>query len=182
MLDSREVRRTLLCRHQRGQGVVEFALTLPIFLLLLMGLINASWLVFQQQSVINSARAAAREAAILSPLFEAGTATGCTSTFGEPSATQASPAQPVETAAQQGSILVPINSSRLCATAVTSATMTNSATQANTATVTVTASPTLASPYTVTATVSYIAHPLTPLWPSSSVTLTSTSTETAQGG
>jgi Flp pilus assembly protein TadG len=167
---------------QIGQGIVEFALTLPIFLFLLMGLINGTWLVFQQQSVINAARSAAREAAILHPVFKPGTATGCTSTFGEPSASQATPAVPVETAAQQGSVIVPINNSQLCATAVTSTTMTNSATQANKATVTVSASPTLASPYTVTATVTYVAHPLTPIWPSSSVTITSTSTETVQGG
>jgi hypothetical protein len=132
--------------------------------------------------VINASRAAAREAAILHPLFKPGTATGCSSTYGEPSTSQALPAQPVEGAAQQGSVIVPINSSQLCATAVTSATMTNSVTQANKATVTVTASPTLASPYTVTATITYVAHPLTPIWPSSSVNMTSTSAQTVQGG
>ncbi|HZT97316.1 MAG TPA: TadE family protein [Chloroflexota bacterium] len=165
----------------KGQGVVEFALVFPIFIMLLFGLFNGAWLFFQQESINNAARSAAREAAILNPLFEAGGAGGCSSTYGEPSVAQASPAMPIERAAQQGSALVPINTSILCAAGGTSATMTSSTSQAGTATVTVTASPILDSANTVSATVTFTAHPLAPFWPQAALTLSATSTEARQG-
>ncbi len=162
--------------------MIEFALVFPIFLMLVFGLFNGTWMYFQQESVVNGARSAAREAAILNPLFEAGTASGCSSKYGEPSSAQASPATPIETAAQQGSALVTINSSTLCATSGTATSMTSSATQSGTATLTVTASPTLDSANTVTVTVTYVAHPLAPFWWQTAVTLSASSTETVQGG
>ena len=160
--------------------MVELALVLPIFLSLVFGLIDFSWLIFQQQSVNSAARDAAREAAILNPLFENGTSTTCSSTFGEPSATQAQPAVPIESAAANGSALVPINTSAICAANAGSTSMTSSATQSGKATVTVTASPSLSAPSTVTVTITYVAHPLAPFFPAASVTLTATSTENIQ--
>lgn len=165
----------------RGQGMVEFALVAPIFFMLVFGLFNFSWMIFQQQSVINAARSGARDAALLSPLFENGTSASCSSGYGEPAASEASPASVIEAAAQSGSGLVKINTSALCATSSSSTSMTSSATQSGTATVTVTASPSLNSAQTVTVTVSYVAHPLGPFFPATSVTLSSSSTETVQG-
>jgi len=161
--------------------VVEFALILSPLLVIVFGLINFGWLIFQQQSVTSAARAAARDAAILSPLFENGTSLACSSTYGEPSSTQASPAATIEQAAAANSSLVPVNTSAVCAASGTATTMTSSSTQSGTATITVTASPSLASVQTVTVTVSYVAHPLGPLFPAASLTLSSSSTETVQG-
>lgn len=171
-----------LARISPGQGMVELAVTLPVFILALMSLISGSWLIAQQQSVTNAARSAAREAAIINPLFEDGASTGCASTYGEATAAQLAPAQTIEMAAGQGSAMVPINSSPLCATNGTAASMTSSATQSGTATVTITASPTLASPSTVTATVTYIANPLGSFWPSAAITLSASATDTVQSG
>lgn len=160
--------------------MVELALVLPVFITLIFGIMNFSWLIFQQQSVTSAARDAAREAALLNPLFENGTATGCTSKYGEPSATQASPATPIEVAAASGSALVPINTSAICATSATDTSMTSSSTQSGTGTVTVTASPSLAAPSTVTVTITYVAHPLSPIFPTASITLTASSTENVE--
>ena len=52
--------RTNRTRRQRGQNLVEFALIIPAFLSLTFGIISLTWLVFQQQSVNNAAREAAR--------------------------------------------------------------------------------------------------------------------------
>ena len=163
----------------RGQNMVEFALVVPAFLLFTFGIISFAWLIFQQQSVDNSAREAVRDAAIMSPLFEDGNSS-CTSTYGEPSTAQAAPAQTIEAAAAAGSALVPINSSQLCATGASATSMTSSTTSTSSATITVTGSPTLATATTVTVTVSYTTHPLSPFISSAAVTLSSSATETIQ--
>jgi hypothetical protein len=168
------------CRRQsRGQSLVEFALVIPAFLLIAFGIITFAWLVFQQQSVDNASREAARDAAIISPLFENGNST-CSSGYGEPSSVQAAPANTIEQAAAGGSALVPMNSSQLCASSATATTMTSTTTQSGNATITVTGSPTLATATKVTVTVTYTAHPLSPFISSSSFVLTSSSTETVQ--
>ena len=159
--------------------MVEFALIVPAFLLFTFGIITFTWLVFQQESVNNAAREAVRDAAIISPLFENGSST-CSSGYGEPSATQASPGNPIETAAANGSSLVPINNSILCATSATSTSMTSSSTQSGSATITVTGSPNLATATSVTVTVTYAAHPLSPFIDSGTVTLSSSATESIQ--
>lgn len=165
------------CRPAPGQAIVELALAFPLFVLVLFGIISGSWLFFQQQSVVNAARSAARDAAILNPLFVNGASGGC-----EPTAAQASPAQTIEAAAQSGSALVSINSSQICGSSGGGTTMSSSTSNPSRATVTVTASPTLDSPNTVTVTVTYVAHPLSPIWPTAAVTLTGTSTVNAQSG
>ena len=51
--------------RQRGQVIVEFALILPLFLLMIFGLIYSGMLFHDYSTVSNMARSAAREAAIL---------------------------------------------------------------------------------------------------------------------
>jgi TadE-like protein len=51
-------------KDKGGQGLVEFALVLPIFLLLLFGLIDAGRLVYQNSVVSQAAREAARLASV----------------------------------------------------------------------------------------------------------------------
>jgi len=51
-------------RRSRGQGLVEFALVLPIFLLMLFGLIDAGRLVYQNSVLSQAAREGARLASV----------------------------------------------------------------------------------------------------------------------
>lgn len=51
-------------RRARGQGLVEFALVLPIFLILLMGVFDLGRAVFAYNSVTNAAREGARLAIV----------------------------------------------------------------------------------------------------------------------
>ena len=51
-------------RRQRGQVIVEFALILPLFLLMIFGLIYSGMLFHDYSTISNMARSAAREAAI----------------------------------------------------------------------------------------------------------------------
>ncbi|MGN0521248.1 MAG: TadE/TadG family type IV pilus assembly protein [Eubacterium sp.] len=51
-------------KNEDGQAVIEFALVLPIFLLLLMGILDFGWLFYNYISVENSARNAARIACV----------------------------------------------------------------------------------------------------------------------
>lgn len=66
------------CRR-KGQSTVEFALVLPLLLILLMGIIDYGYLFYEFQSVQNASRVAARSAAVLgwsdSDATEAGKAT-----------------------------------------------------------------------------------------------------------
>ena len=52
-------------KKQKGQSLVEFALVIPFFLLLIFGLIYSGMLFHDYTSLSNTARSAAREAAIL---------------------------------------------------------------------------------------------------------------------
>jgi len=56
--------RKLHVRKGRGQSLVEFALILPIFLLLIMGIIDAGRLVYTFNTVSNAARQGARIAIV----------------------------------------------------------------------------------------------------------------------
>ncbi len=49
---------------ESGQAIVEFALVLPVFLLLVMGILDFGWLFYNYISVENSARNAARTACV----------------------------------------------------------------------------------------------------------------------
>ena len=51
-------------RRSRGQGLAEFALALPIFVLLLLGLFDVGRLVFAYTTITNSAREGARLASV----------------------------------------------------------------------------------------------------------------------
>jgi len=52
------------CERQSGQSLVEFAIVVPLFLLLMLGLIDFSRLLFTYVSISNGAREMARVAAI----------------------------------------------------------------------------------------------------------------------
>lgn len=51
-------------KKENGQAMVEFALVLPIFLLILCGIIDFGWLFFNQLSLNNACREAARVAVV----------------------------------------------------------------------------------------------------------------------
>jgi Flp pilus assembly protein TadG len=53
-------RRTIRRKKSAGQGLVEFALVLPILLLLLMGVVDFGWIVFNYAQLQNSLREALR--------------------------------------------------------------------------------------------------------------------------
>ena len=51
-------------KHEEGQAMVEFALILPIFLLILCGIIDFGWLFYNQLSLNNACREGARYAVV----------------------------------------------------------------------------------------------------------------------
>lgn len=53
-----------LRRHQRGVALVEFALTAPVFLLLLMGIFDYCWQMYAQQVLQGAVAKAGRDATI----------------------------------------------------------------------------------------------------------------------
>jgi Flp pilus assembly protein TadG len=63
--------RAPLARPARGQSLVEFALALPILLLLLLGMVDFSRLLFTYISLANGAREMARVAAVTSVTSDA---------------------------------------------------------------------------------------------------------------
>ena len=58
-------------KRQKGQVIIEFALILPLFLILLFGIIYCGMLFYDYISLSNIARSAAREAAIVQTLDDA---------------------------------------------------------------------------------------------------------------
>ena len=58
------MRRFQMSSEQRGQGIVEFALVLPIFLLLTLGTIELGWLVYSNHTLNNATREGARYAMV----------------------------------------------------------------------------------------------------------------------
>lgn len=80
--------RQSLCHHRpAGAAIVEFALILPLLLLLVFGTINFGALMVDQSIITNAAREGARWAAVHS---SATTGSGCTNSF---SSTPADPCQ-----------------------------------------------------------------------------------------
>ena len=57
-------------KKQRGQAIIEFALILPLFLLMIFGLIYSGMLFHDYSTLSNVARSAAREAAITQDVSE----------------------------------------------------------------------------------------------------------------
>ena len=57
-----------MCRFlppsERGQGMVEFALVVPIFLLLVLGTVELGWLVYNNHTVSSATREGARHAMV----------------------------------------------------------------------------------------------------------------------
>lgn len=51
-------------RHQRGQGLAEFALVLPVFMAILLGMFDVGRAVWANNAVANAAREAARFASV----------------------------------------------------------------------------------------------------------------------
>jgi hypothetical protein len=51
--------------RRRGQSLVEFALVLPIFMLILSGILDFGFLLYSRMSVINAAREGARTAVMI---------------------------------------------------------------------------------------------------------------------
>ena len=51
-------------KHEDGQAMVEFALILPIFLLILCGILDFGWLFYNQLSLNNACREGARYAVV----------------------------------------------------------------------------------------------------------------------
>jgi len=51
--------------RKRGQALVEFALVIPLFLLLLSGIMDFGVMLFQRMTIINSAREGARAAVMI---------------------------------------------------------------------------------------------------------------------
>ena len=83
-------RRSPSTPRSRGQALVEFAIVLPIFLLVLFGLIEFGYMLYSQMTVSNAAREAARAAVVdpdactipqLADATARGAATGLTSAF-----------------------------------------------------------------------------------------------------
>ena len=64
-----------------GQGLVEFGLVLPIFLALLIGMVDIGRAVWANNAVANAAREAARFASVHGGSCEDLTSTGCTSGY-----------------------------------------------------------------------------------------------------
>ena len=56
--------KNLLQKRERGQALVEFALVLPILLVLLCGIVDFGWLYYNQITLNNAAREGARYAAV----------------------------------------------------------------------------------------------------------------------
>lgn len=56
--------RSMKKRREDGQAMVEFALVLPIFLLILCGIIDFGWLFYNQLSLNNACREGARYAVV----------------------------------------------------------------------------------------------------------------------
>ena len=61
-----------LRKSERGQSLVEFALVLPVLLILVLGSIDVGWLLYAKISTASAAREAARAVAVLDATEYAG--------------------------------------------------------------------------------------------------------------
>ena len=59
-MSSKEVKRSMINKKERAQGIVEFALVLPLLLVLMLGIIEVGRLMFIYSSVNSASREAAR--------------------------------------------------------------------------------------------------------------------------
>lgn len=59
-MDKLKIKRKHRGKREKGQAMVEFALVLPIFLIIVCGIIDFGWLFFNQLSLNNNCREGAR--------------------------------------------------------------------------------------------------------------------------
>jgi len=59
------MRRITLLPNRRGNAAIEFALILPVFMALLIGTFEMSWMFFQRASVVAATREGCRAAAVI---------------------------------------------------------------------------------------------------------------------
>lgn len=64
-----------LLRERRGSNVVEFALTLPVFVMIVIGIIDYGYLFAVQSGIHNAAAMGCREGAMVDPAFGSPTTT-----------------------------------------------------------------------------------------------------------
>ena len=137
-----ERKRRIRHHRERAQGLVEFALVLPIALVVIFGIISACWLFFQSTSVTDGSRVGAREAAIEQGLDQG--ASGCESN--KPVA--------IQVAVQKAMSVIPVDQNQLCQNPTNLSQLIQQPV-AGDAQITVTANPGLNNPTSVTVTVSY---------------------------
>lgn len=176
-----------MTRKHSGQGMVEFALVAPVFFAVLVGIIAAGWLFFQNSAVSDAAQGGAREALVETPLVltpTSGPYAGDLCESGSPRA--------IVAAAQQAANILQLDPNPLCNLATpnpacnfTSGQAANALTQtpvAGDASVCLlVTNGTLTSWTTITVKVVYVAHPLEPLL-GSSIGLTASSIINQQAG
>lgn len=139
-----------------GQGTVEFALVVPILVVLVLAIVSAGSLLFNYAAVVNAARQGAREAMVESSLLAPSGLGSCES--GQPMA--------IEAAVQRAATVVPVNPSPLCqSTSVPTELVQAAGSNPNAASVTVRCLPALSagSCQTLTVTVSLDVNPLFPI-------------------
>lgn len=54
-------------RDRRGANAIEFALILPVFVMLMMGVMEYSWFFFQRSTIVNAVRDGCRAGAVIPP-------------------------------------------------------------------------------------------------------------------
>jgi TadE-like protein len=145
-------------QRSRGQSLVEFAFILPIFLVVVLGLIDGARLVFAYNTVAQAARDAARTAAVEAPFI--GT-TGAACTAPTCPADTTAYRSDVKNAADRASVIIgaiPNDSAHLalgCSTVLTTNTTNDCATSAYTY---------ASGGSTVTVRITMPISPLTPFW------------------
>jgi Flp pilus assembly protein TadG len=133
---------------ESGQALVEFALVVPIALVLLFGIIAICFLGFQNSSLHNGASAGAREASIQTSLVKPTGSQYCES--GQPA--------PIEQAVTRAAVGIPVNPAPLCAATANATQLTQIPNVADKVNITVTCIGGCATPSSVEASLSYNAR------------------------
>ena len=133
---------------ESGQALVEFALVIPIALVLLFGIIAICFLGFQNSSLHNGASAGSREASIETSLVTQTGGQYCESD--QPTS--------IEQAVSRAAVLLPVNMAPLCANSQNATQLTQTPNVANKVNITVTCVGGCATPTGVEVSVSYDAQ------------------------
>ena len=133
---------------ESGQALVEFALVIPIALVLLFGIIAICFLGFQNSSLHNGASAGSREASIQTSLVTPTGGQYCES--GQPTS--------IEQAVSRAAVGIPVNAAPLCAASQSATQLTQTPNVADKVNITVTCVGGCATPSSVKVSVSYNAH------------------------